>query len=271
MYLFTASDLKTIVIPSTVFGMISTLSGQIFPSNVPFEWLSCTWKAARILFWVWINLLPFNISNQRSDAAIQEDSVNKPWRPLPSKRIDSQRAFLYQILGYLLTISSSWIIGGAAPSLSLYMLGYSYNELHGADVSWLRRNLINMAGYMSFLWGASEVFAGTTLLRCELRGQVWFLIIGAIVFTSVQAQDIADQEGDARRFRKTLPLTIGDRPARYTILISLLTWSVAAPAYWSLPLYAYVLTICIGTGVGVRFVLKTSIEADKHSFQLWNI
>ena len=41
------------------------------------------------------------------------------------------------------------------------VLGYGYNELGGADVSWITRNLFNAGGYVSFIVGSTEVFSGT--------------------------------------------------------------------------------------------------------------
>lgn len=38
-----------------------------------------------VLFWLWGNLLPFNIGNQSHPDSIAEDAISKPWCMLPSK------------------------------------------------------------------------------------------------------------------------------------------------------------------------------------------
>lgn len=51
-------------------------------------------------------------------------------------------------------------------------------------------------------------------------------MIGAIIFTTLQTQDMADVHGDAKRGRKTFPLVYGDRAARWSITIPVTVWSL---------------------------------------------
>ena len=56
------------------------------------------------LMWTWLNLLPFNIFNQVGNAAIAEDCINKPWRPLPARIINQKQAISLMSAHYILAV-----------------------------------------------------------------------------------------------------------------------------------------------------------------------
>ena len=84
LYLSTASDIKTIVVPCIATGFVSDLSVSEMLSRLVANrsQQACT-RLPYALLWVWLDLLPSITGNQRSLAAIQEDRLNMPWRPLP--------------------------------------------------------------------------------------------------------------------------------------------------------------------------------------------
>lgn len=67
IWLFTYSDIKTIIVPKTTFGTLCALAAPVFGFSAsytptPVEVLQ---RIPLTLLWVWINLLPFAIDNQR--------------------------------------------------------------------------------------------------------------------------------------------------------------------------------------------------------------
>lgn len=64
------------------------------------------------LLWVWINLLPFAIDNQRQPAEILEDKHNKPWQTVPSGRMTRAQAKRLVICLYPAAACVSLGIGG---------------------------------------------------------------------------------------------------------------------------------------------------------------
>ena len=82
IWLFTSSDLKTIIGPSFVFGATNALAGAEYGLKSSDQGLSraIVQRLALVLLYVWTNLLPFAINNQKSSDAIKEDAINKPWR-----------------------------------------------------------------------------------------------------------------------------------------------------------------------------------------------
>jgi len=268
VWLFTFSDLKTIVFPKIAFGISTALSGPVLMVNpLPSSLIIC--RLPLVAFWIWINLLPFAINNQRQPKAIEEDKLNKPWRSMPSKRLTPEEAKILMLIAYPAALVLSVYLGATEPSVMLIFFGWVYNELGGADKSPIIRNLINGIGYLSFASGATIVASGHLLLN-EMAYS-WLLIIGAVVVTTVQLQDMSDQEGDSARGRRTVPLVLGDGPARWTIAVPVMLWSFICPFFWSFAAVGFVLPVAFGTIVSSRVLLVRTLPGDKLTFKVWNV
>jgi 4-hydroxybenzoate polyprenyltransferase len=271
VWLFTLTDLKTIVGPSTAFAILHKLGRSSF--GVEMQDQTHSSSAIQILIvagWAWINLLPFAIDNQRQKGGIEEDRYNKPWRTLPSGRMTPQQATKIMLVLYPMAIMASVYLGAHVQSLTLVALGFWYNDLRGADASWLVRNLINGCGFICYTSGALQVILQQPVLNNPiLLG--WLATIGCIVFSTVQTQDMYDQVGDAQRGRKTAPLVLGDGLARWTIALPLLFWSWFCPRFWSLPLAGYVGPCLLGSTIAYRTLMKRSVQEDKTTFKMWNL
>ena len=269
VWLFTFSDLKTIVGPNTAFGIVTALSGPVLTNNPSPNSLAIVGRTPHVLFWVWINLLPFNIDNQRQAPAILEDQLNKPWRSMPSGRLSSSQAKTLMFLCYASATCASFYLGAVKQCILLMFFGWAYNHAGGADRSCVTRNLINGLGYLCFTSGAVEVIAPG--LDFNERAYQWFLIIAAVVITSVQLQDTYDIEGDYQRGRRTVSLVLGNYLARWTIAIPVIFWSLFCPAYLKIGTWASRMPLVLGTIISLRVLLMRTRESDKGTFRLWNI
>ena len=132
LWLFTWSDLKTMVIPSTTFAISTSMVEVISHSeaHIQLHVYTLLRRILSILLWAWLNCLAFNINNQKSPAAIQEDSLNKPWRPIPSHRLDKAHVTLMSGASYPVAVLASCCLkGGLTQSLLLALFGYMYNDL----------------------------------------------------------------------------------------------------------------------------------------------
>ncbi|KAF2176482.1 hypothetical protein K469DRAFT_733730 [Zopfia rhizophila CBS 207.26] len=254
-WLFTRSDLKTIVIPKSFFGILGGLSGSALTTHSNVSGWDIVRRTPLVVLWVWVVLLPFNIDNQRRADAIVEDKINRPWRPLPSKRISPDRAFRFMLFCHIAAVGYSLAVGGLRQSLAGIALGWLYNGLGGADRSCIAKNAVNSLGYVTFSMGAIS----------------WFGIIAATVFTTVQIQDLPDMEGDAVRGRRTVPLVMGSVYCRWSIAILVPFWTVAASLFWRTLSLPTVLCAVIGTTVAWRALNKTSMADDKLTFRIWNV
>ncbi len=269
VWLFTFSDLKTIVVPKTAFGIATALSGSVLMGNSSPNKLVVILRLPIVAFWVWLNLLPFAIDNQRRPKAIQEDILNKPWRSMPSKRLTPEEARVLMLIAYPTALVLSIYLGATTSCVVLVFFGWVYNDLGGADKNPIIRNLINGVGYLSFASGATVVASGHSLFN-EMAYR-WLSITGAVVVTTVQLQDMSDQEGDSIRGRRTVPLVLGDGPARWTIAVPVVFWSFICPTFWSLGPVGFVLPVIFGTIVSSRILLVRTLKGDKLTFKLWNL
>lgn len=271
IWLFTRTDLKTIVIPSTIFGVACCLSGPLLTTNTTPLVLDVAKRVPVTAFWAWINLLPFTIVNQRQQDSIKEDTENKTWRPLPSKRLTPEQARTTMVIFYLLAISSSLWVGGAWQSIALVVLGYWYNDLRGADNGYIVRNFINACGYICFISGTLQVTTDLSVVSLTPVAYQWLLITGLVVFTTIQSQDMYDQRGDNLRKRHTVPLVLGDSPARWSIAVPIGLWSYFCTWFWQLDCKGSAASIILGSAIIWRILLKRTTVDDKRSFRLYNL
>ena len=93
LWLFNKSDLKTVILPTATFAFCCALFEITDQpcSNVPEDLIYLLARLPHVLVWTWVNLLMETIANQRLPESILEDSINKPWRPFPSKRLNEDQ------------------------------------------------------------------------------------------------------------------------------------------------------------------------------------
>ena len=272
MWLFTLSDLKTIIGPCFVFGVTNALAGTEYGLKTSEEGINgaVLQRLHLILLYVWSNLLPFAISNQISSDAIKEDRINKPWRTLPSGRMPHQQAERLRLIFYLYALGLSTVTGGLKQSVTLVFIGTWYNHFAGADSSCVLRNLINALGYVCFTSGAMEVALGFPL-PVKTRLVEWFGVIAAVIFTTIHLQDMYDQLGDRVRGRRSVPLVIGDGAARCMTAITMIFWGYHCPRFWTPALTVIALSLLLAGTVAVRCLSLRTIESDRLTFKVWNV
>ena len=270
LWLFTSNDLKTMMFPSTAFAIFNGIavnqagSNSVFTSGLMLFLI----RTPIVLLWVWINLLAFAVNNQRQASALEEDRLNKPWRPIPAGRLTGAQAKSLALTIYpFALLASTLLVGGTVQCVLLVFFGYSYNDMKGGDVSWLLRNILNACGFTCFVSGALEV-----ALQSSTEPEIipWLLRIGVVVCTTVHIQDMYDQPGDSAAGRKTVPLGVGDRPSRWSIAIVVGAWSLLCPVYWSSVAVGYVAPVTLGVLVSIRSLAKRTVEEDKTTFRIYN-
>ncbi|TRX93373.1 hypothetical protein FHL15_005648 [Xylaria flabelliformis] len=261
---------ETIVVPQTVFGVITSLAMYEEEGGLVL-WGRVLARTPRVMFWVWINLLPFAIDNQRQRAAIMEDKHNKPWRTMPSGRMTREQGKAVMMAFYPLAIAASFQLGGLEQCLALIALGYGYNDLNLADRNWISRNAINALGFCSFASGALDVAVEQSLPDASRDMIGWLGVIAAVVFSTVQTQDMADQIGDRLRGRASFPLVVGDNRARWLTALSVTAWSFVCLRYWKTNRGPNILIGLVGVTVSCRLLIYRGVGADKGTFRLWNV
>lgn len=268
LWLFTCSDFKTVIYPTITFAL-SNARADGFLQDAPSQSLSLLLLRLSLTFlWTWTHLLMENLANQRLPDSIVEDSVNKPWRPLPSGRISPEgtRDLLLCVIPAAFLLSCALSV--TMPSVALMVFIWLYNDLGGADGG-LLRNVLNACGLLCFGVGATAIVAGVRVDQLTTCVQQWFVIIGIVITTTVHTQDLEDMQGDRARDRRTIPLIYGEAVSRWSIAALVLSWSIACPLFWGLKPLACVPPAALGGYLATRVVFYRSIEADKHAWKMW--
>lgn len=274
LWLFTRSDLKTVLIPQLFFALSNTLSGHILtPNPTPtFTQSSLPTRLLCAAAWIWLNLLTEVMANQRLPASITEDALNKPWRPLSSGRLTPDQARrLLLLLVVPSALALSWVLGVMGPSVGLVVLTWLYNDLGGAGEECVLRNVLNAAGLLCFGMGATSIVGGVEGGDLTMKGRVWFGVVGAVIATTVHVQDLPDMEGDRARDRKTVPLIWGERVARNSAAGMVAVWSLVCPLFWNARMAVCAVFGLAGMGLGVWIVWWRGVEADRVAWRLWCI
>ncbi|CAF9911456.1 MAG: hypothetical protein ALECFALPRED_007327 [Alectoria fallacina] len=270
LWLFTFSDLKTILVPKTAFGIITLLSGPVLTKSSWPGWLTIFRCLPLIMMWIWLNLLPLDMNNEHREDDVQEDKNNKPWRPIPAGRLSIEETKRLMLAGYIAAMLGSAYLGALPECLALIVQGWIYNELGAANGSYLTRNLLNATGYMTFAAGAAKVaciHSGTTMQK---GAYVWLMLLGMVIATTIQFQDLYDQKGDRARGRRTVPLVLGDGSARLSVELPVAVWSLLCPAFWRLSVQGFILPVVLGAVIIFRLFRYRDVSADKTSFKIWN-
>ncbi|KAJ7461956.1 UbiA prenyltransferase family-domain-containing protein [Mycena latifolia] len=261
LYLFSKTDIKTTFIP--------IVRKSLSFSFTPVCHMQRTLSAMQCMFWLWPQLIHFNLANQTSAGSVEEDRKNKPFRPIPSGRLTLRQA---NILRYICLICGMTLSATYGLHILLVNVGFAalivmYHDFHG-DSHWLSKNLMNAVGYCFFESGA------TLIAACDRHhfGALAKLALGlslAILATTIHAQDYQDREGDRLAGRRTAPIVFPSI-SRYTTLVGLIGWSIILPRIWQLDIIAQSAVILLGTLVGVRCVAFRTVKDDEVTYFLYN-
>lgn len=224
-----------------------------------------------MVLWLWVNLLIEDISNQRLPDAIAEDTVNKPWRPIPSGRLSGEEA--QKILRTLIPVSllTSALLQSFEPSVTFTTLVWLYNDLDGASAGPLQRNILNAAGFACFGWGAIATLSGSSKdVGCNTVLIYWIAMTAATVMTTIHAQDFPDVDGDKIRGRRTIPLVFNETWARGTLAGLVLFWSIACLRFWNVnSTLAWMAVLGMGVTISLNTTLNRTHSSDKFVWKLW--
>lgn len=278
LYLFTKSDLPTSIVANTVFAVAGTLAAPVMIHDVPaLDSLGIIRGILVSLYFTWHLTLCFNLGNQRQRRSIVEDAINKPWRPIPAGRISPESALAYQLISILSLLTLCATTLGASKEAIYLFCTWLYNERGWGDKSWWQRTLMNACGITTNLAASLRVAAAAAaapgvqergMVRFTDRTVGWLAICAAIIFTTIQVQDLRDQEGDAQIHRRTVPLVLGDAPTRWLTAVAIWIWSAASPLYWGLGYVGCLFAILIGGVAAAHLLVYRDRISDNRSFKL---
>lgn len=272
LLLFTGDQILDTVIPGTAFGILAALSGPVL--DLPVQPASDILKRIPLIsLWLWLAILQFCLHNQSSRNSILEDGINKPWRSIPSNRItaiQTQRLWLYASLTTALVSYHVNIL----PIFGVYLvLETVYNDYGGGDHSGVARNMLCAAGFTCYFSGALSIALGPEVGMSSEAWQWTLALTAGVLATTIQAQDLRDEEGDRIRGRRTLVTEMGRKLNLYTIMILVPCWTIYLSLYrfltWRI---AATLPIMAGMCVVITAFQALNDEGkklDRRLYKLW--
>lgn len=272
-YLITESNIRAYAQPITTFAMLSLASrGVTTKLNPTASDLAVAFPPTAL--YVWLLVLHFDCSNQKNPESIEEDRLNKPWRAIPSGRLTAEGAqtWFEASCFLLLLVSGTWL--GGFPEAVLFMLQTWLHDQAGGSRSWFWKNFLNSLFYPTGQLGASRVAARAAgMASITPKGYLWCLLLSITTFATIQLQDLRDQAGDKAGGRRTFPLVVGDKIARWTTAFSIAFWSIACPLFWADGHLSagLVLPMLVGLAISVRTVALRSVKADSATFELYSL
>jgi 4-hydroxybenzoate polyprenyltransferase len=221
-----------------------------------------------LLPFIWITLvtISFSISNQRQPLSIKEDSLNKPYRPIPSGRITPQKATIFLIVSSILGFAFSWAVGANKLFLFQIVVSYMYNDMGGGDSHFAIRDTLNGLGLTAWAFGATSAAKGFDVgfSNADLvAGMVMMLGIA----TTNGIQDFRDLYGDRKCGRGTFPILVGESRARYLLALAVLGWSFGIVPALHVPLLS--IQTVLGIIIACRLVLFRECRSDKTTTEIW--
>lgn len=268
-YLITKSDMKTTVYPAATFALASAISGPLLTTNPAPSTVEVLLRLPKAILWAWMNLWLFNLANQRLPDSIVEDSVNKPWRAIPSGRLTATQARYLLLISIPIVFGATFILGGRDECVALMVLTWIYNDLGAGDENFMIRHLLNALGFAAFSAGSTQVACGFPDFTLNNKAYQWLAIVVLTITCTIQFQDMEDQPGDRLRGRKTLPIIFGERRTRWWNAFSIIALSVVACAFWQVGLFGYLVPGALSVFIAGRTLMLSGIVDDRHTFKLW--
>ncbi|KAJ5669802.1 hypothetical protein N7462_010872 [Penicillium macrosclerotiorum] len=266
---FTESNFPTFVLPNSSFGLLAASAAPLLtdrPCRLSLGLFLV--RGLQVVLFNWANVFIFDLANQRLPESICEDRLNKPWRPLLTRRIspDGTRRLMLVAIPMALALSAALRVG--TESALILVLTWLYNDLHGGDE--IIRDVIISFGYGLYLTGSLRIAIGPGY-HITGQGYRWITMVSGVVLTTMQVQDLKDQTGDRARGRKTLPIVLGDTLSRWSITSFLFFWSVLGAFFWDIPPWGYALPVLTGAWVGFHVVSRANDAAAWRWWCLWQI
>ncbi|EJD06402.1 uncharacterized protein FOMMEDRAFT_75736 [Fomitiporia mediterranea MF3/22] len=255
LFLFTKSDFKTGVMT------ITALAAGSAP-------LASLGRIPHVAFWVWLHILQHDLANQTRDP--KEDEHNKPYRPIPSKRITLENAYILRwvLVPLCFALSACYSVQVLYQSIGLFVFFFGLDELN-INSHWIERGVMN-AILQYFLGVGSCLIAGSNCYSLDNISYLSILYSVVVILTTIQAQDFKDTVGDKLIGRKTMPI-VWPTASRTLIFFLLLIWSSVLSIVWRLETVPALAFHLLGLVIGGRFLMMKKVKADQTSYLLYNV
>jgi len=195
-----------------------------------------------------------NSFNQIFD--LEVDAVNKPDRPLPSRRISTAGAGVFSAATYSLSLLLAWTVN--MQCLAIVAAGAAFTMIYSVPPIRTKRYWPLANFTIAVPRGVLLVAAGWSTAADVRALEPWFvsLVFGGFLLGAASTKDFADMEGDRAGGCRTLPIIYGPRRAA----------AIVAP-FLSLPF----LLLPVGAMTGILSGSALLLELLGVALALWGL
>jgi 4-hydroxybenzoate polyprenyltransferase len=195
-----------------------------------------------------------NALNQIYDLDI--DRVNKPKRPLPSRRLSIGQAWQFTVLTYVASLVLAWLVAPAGRHECFWLVAIAVVCTFLYSVPPFRTKRLGIWANVTIAIprGTLLKVAGWSSVKTIVGVEPWYIgaIFGLFLLGATTTKDFADMEGDRLGGCRTLPIQFGVRRAAWMISPSFVVPFAMIPAgawlgiltgnFWLLQLLGVVMT-----------------------------
>ncbi len=160
-----------------------------------------------------------NALNQIYDLEI--DRVNKPKRPLPSRRMEMREAWIFTLVTYALALLLAWLVApqGRHECFWIVLIATLITILYSVPPARTKRLGLWANLTIAVPRGVLLKVAGWSSVKTIVGAEPWYIgaIFGLFLLGASTTKDFADMEGDAQGGCRTLPIIYGVRRAAWMI------------------------------------------------------
>ena len=122
-------------------------------------------RIPHILFWIWIQIIHCDLVNQA--LRIEEDRINKPYRPIVAGRLSIDTAMWLRWILVVAGFFHSRLYGAEVlcAAVGNLIIDLVYNELDGDRAHWVLRQLLIGPGYMPYHYGTALIAGEVTFIE----------------------------------------------------------------------------------------------------------
>jgi 4-hydroxybenzoate polyprenyltransferase len=201
---FTWRDWSTTIIPTAIFALAA------LKTRWPVSMNAAALSLGRCLVYFALYIYTFCLANQI--AGVEEDSVNKPDRPIPRGLVSHRGALVRWT-----ALTAVFLAVGAWFGVFVWALAWAILTVLvcfcGWDRHWFTKNVVVMT------LGVLVELAATWELVTPLTpsGWRWVLVLSGTIGVTSILQDMRDEAGDRAVGRRTLPVAIGENATRWAM------------------------------------------------------
>ncbi|MGV9881339.1 UbiA family prenyltransferase [Streptomyces sp. NPDC003006] len=259
-WLFISADRWTTIFPATCFVTAAVVHARPAPPAA-----AITLASGALYFWLFV--YEHALANQL--VGVEEDRVNKPFRPLVTGRSSVRGARLRLVAVRILFPLYGYWLGVLEWALMWQILSLLQHE-YGWCRHWVGRNVYTGVGVIAQLAAAWEMVTAMTPDAWR-----WIITLTVTVTLLVSVQDLHDITGDRAVHRRTMPLVFGETRTRVFLCAGFAIGPAAIHHFLMAPAGPHWWIIATDVLLGgwslllsVRVVMWRGREADRRSYRL---